>query len=471
MAASSYPFVSHNIDQIHDELHRRLRLAVDEATYRNWLACLEPDEVRGTTLVATVPAQSLPWVDQRFGGLIRRCLGELSGGAMALELGARGATRGGGGTARRAGSPRASRGEHPRIEEPTVMGDIEPNPRLSFDQFVIGKCNRLAHGAALTVAEMPGQTYNPLFICGPPGVGKTHLLHSIAGLIRDHDPSTVVRLTASEPFTNRFLTALQGDQLEGFKQYFRRVDVLMVDDIQFLQRKTRTEEEFFHTFNALYEVGAQVIVTSDRPPRDLQDLEDRLRERFEAGLVADIAPPDEITRTAILHKRIHDQEIPISDPAAISALVDRITTSVRSLEGALIRVVAFASLSSRPITGSLVEEVLDTLYAKPSRSTLAGPAQVAAIQEAICQQFDISVEALVSESRERRLTWPRQLAMFLARELTRESLPAIGRQFGGRDHSTVLHSYRRAQRRLAEDPPSRAIHDQLRERLAGRPPR
>jgi chromosomal replication initiator protein len=464
-----------HIDQINQELHRRLRLAVDEATYRNWLAALTFERRSGRSVVASVPPQSQRWVDQRFGGLIQRCLEELLGEGVTLELTGRRAQSA---TARHGGAHASARTPSPRrdaqlsaLDEGDLSSDIEPNPRLTFDQFIIGECNRLAHGAALTVAEMPGQRYNPLFICGPPGVGKTHLLHSIAGLIRDHNPTTVVRLTASEPFTNRFLTALQGEHLDGFKQYFRRVDVLMVDDIQFLQRKTRTEEEFFHTFNALYEVGAQVIVTSDRPPRDLQGLEDRLRERFEAGLVADIAPPDETTRTTIVRKRIHDQAIGIADPAVVSVLVDRITTSVRALEGALIRVVAFASLTGRPINVELVEEVLATLYSGPPSLAARAPARIPTIQSVVCGHFELSVETLVSGSRERRVTWPRQLAVYLARELTQESLPAIGRQFGGRDHSTVLYACRKAERRLSEDPTSRKLYDELRARVLKHTPR
>jgi len=463
--------VNQHTNQIHHELHRRLRLAVDEGTYRNWLAPLMVEEITGQTVRASIPSPMHAWVQQRFGLLIQRCVEEIAGRGSALELlGEPGLAEGAARTAP-AGARDASGtavthapgGASTRAGQSTVSGEIEPNPRLTFDQFVIGECNRLAHGAALTVAEMPGQSYNPLYICGPPGVGKTHLLHSIAGLIKDHNPTTVVRLTASEPFTNRFLTALHGEQLEVFKQFFRRVDVLMVDDIQFLQRKTRTEEEFFHTFNALYEVGGQVIVTSDRPPRDLQYLEDRLRERFEAGLVADIAPPDELTRTAIVHKRIHDQGIHIAEPEVIPVLVERITASVRALEGALIRVVAFASLTGRPITASLVEEVLDTLYRqRPERPPGMGPVRIEMIQRAVCRHFDLTVEALVSAGRARNLTWPRQLAMYLARELTPESLPEIGRQFGGRDHSTVLHAYRRAKRRLAEDQGSRQLYEELR---------
>ena len=221
----------------------------------------------------------------------------------------------------------------------------QANPKLTFDQFVIGDCNRLAHAAALTVAEMPAQAYNPLFICGPPGVGKTHLLSSIANLLLSHNPGLTVRCTTGEAFTNEFLAALASGHTEAFKLRFRDVDVLLLDDVQFLERKTKTEEEFFHTFNALQDGGRQLVLSSDRPPHDLQALEDRLRERFEAGLVADIKPPELATRLAILRKRVQHDHIELDDPRALNAIAEHIHSNVRALEGALIRVVAFSSLT------------------------------------------------------------------------------------------------------------------------------
>ncbi len=227
---------------------------------------------------------------------------------------------------------------------------------------MIGDCNRLAHAAALTVAEMPAQAYNPLFICGPPGVGKTHLLSSIASLLLAHNPGLTVRSTTGEAFTNEFLNALAGRQTGEFKARFRHIDVLLVDDVQFLERKTRTEEEFFHTFNALYDGGRQIVLTSDRPPRDLQALEDRLRERFEAGLVADIQPPELATRMAILRKRAHHDHLELTDDSPLGLIAERVRDNVRALEGALIRVVAFSSLTGRALTPELTHEVLDGLY-------------------------------------------------------------------------------------------------------------
>jgi chromosomal replication initiator protein len=335
------------------------------------------------------------------------------------------------------------------------------NPKLTFDQFVIGDSNRLAHAAALTVAEMPAQAYNPLFICGPPGVGKTHLLSAIANLLLSHNPGLTVRWTTGEAFTNEFLGALGGRHTEDFKTRFRQIDVLLMDDVQFLERKTRTEEEFFHTFNALHDGGRQIVISSDRPPRDLRALEDRLRERFEAGLVADVKPPDLTTRLTILRKRADHDGVELADELALNVIAERIDTNVRALEGALIRVVAFSSLTGRPLTGELAGEVLDGLYPATRTQHRSGARAIGEIQDAVGEHFGLSREELLSGSRTQRIAWPRQLAMYLARELTGESLPAIGRKFGGRDHTTVLHACRRISARIASDEDARLAVEKL----------
>jgi chromosomal replication initiator protein len=316
---------------------------------------------------------------------------------------------------------------------------------------------------------MPAQAYNPLFICGPPGVGKTHLLSAIASLLLAHNPGLTVRCTTGEAFTNEFLGALGGRHTEDFKARFRHIDVLLMDDVQFLERKTRTEEEFFHTFNALHDGGRQVVITSDRPPRDLQALEDRLRERFEAGLVADIKPPDLTTRLTILRKRANHDDVELADELALHVIAERIDTNVRALEGALIRVVAFSSLTGRPLTGELASEVLDGLYPRTTTSQQARVHSIDEIQTAVGKHFGLSTDELLSTTRTPRVAWPRQLAMYLARELTGESLPAIGRKFGGRDHTTVLHACRRTSTRIASDEDSRVAVEKLCEDLGHDP--
>ena len=240
------------------------------------------------------------------------------------------------------------------------------------------------------------------------------------------------------------------------------MDVLLIDDVQFLERKTKTEEEFFHTFNVLYDAGSQIVLTSDRPPSDLRALEDRLRERFQAGLVADIRPPDLPTRLAILRKRAHHDGIELADPAALDVIAERVSVNVRALEGALIRIVAFGSLTGRPLTDDLARELLDGLYPRVERP----PRSIADIKAAACEQFGISTDELVSPSRTMRVMWPRQVAMYLARELTSESLPSIGREFGGRDHTTVLHAWRRTEERISANAASRSVVEDLRRRLS-----
>ena len=444
--------MSADLEHIWPRLQDGLARAVGESTFRLWLAPLRPLELSGRTLVLQAPEHSARWIGDRFGGVLRSAAeGVLGPGAQVSLLAAPGSPEA------PAGSRGASRAPRPArvpadADERGQTGDIGPlgNPKLTFDQFVIGDSNRLAHAAALTVAEMPAQAYNPLFLCGPPGVGKTHLLVSIANLLLEHNPELTVRLTTGEAFTNAFLDALSGGRTEAFKAHFRHVDVLLLDDVQFLERKARTEEEFFHTFNALYDSGRQIVLSSDRPPADLQALEDRLRERFQAGLVADIAPPDLPTRMAILRKRAHHDGVAVADDEALAVIARRIDSNVRALEGALIRVVAFSSLTGRALTPALAREVLDSLY--PGGAPETGRRTVADIQAAACNHFGVSPEELLSTSRSPRVAWPRQLAMYLAREVAGESLPAIGRHFGGRDHTTVLHACRRVSARIDDDP-------------------
>jgi chromosomal replication initiator protein len=367
-----------------------------------------------------------------------------------------------------AASPRRGRSSQPRPSAPPPGAErAELNPKFSFDQFILGDGNRFAHAAALAVAELPAQAYNPLFLYGPPGVGKTHLLHSIGNYVRMcSSPPLTVRCATAEAFTNAFLSALHGGDVERFKERFRSIDLLLIDDVQFLESKARTEEEFFHTFNALTDAGSQVVLTSDRLPRDLAALEDRLRERFEAGLVADIAPPDLATRMTVLRKRVHHDGLAIAGEDALEAIARRITTNIRALEGALIRVVAYHSLTGRPITAALADEVLTGLY--PETAPGRGPGErptVASVQDATCELFGLTREELLAADRTPRVAWPRQLAMYLAREHTGATLPAIGSAFGGRNHTTVLHACRRAVQRAASDPDAAATIRTLTERL------
>jgi chromosomal replication initiator protein len=459
--------VSAELEHIWSRVQAELALAVDEPTYRIWLAPLRPVELAGERLLVEAPPHTCHWIRDRFGRVLQASVERVVGAGAGLDLiaaaPAPARSRPAGARAHRArvyehdeSRPEAA----PSIDLPPPSGALA-NPKLTFDQFVIGDSNRLAHAAALTVAEMPAQAYNPLFICGPPGVGKTHLLSAIADLLLSHSPGLTVRCTTGEAFTNEFLGALGGRHTEDFKARFRHIDVLLMDDVQFLERKARTEEEFFHTFNALHDGGRQIVVSSDRPPRDLQALEDRLRERFEAGLVADIRPPDLTTRLTILRKRAQHDGVELAEDGALGVIAERVDSNVRALEGALIRVVAFSSLTGRPLTTDLAGEVLDSLYPNKKSSQPAGSCSIERIQAAACEHFGVSPQELLSTARTARLAWARQVAMYLSRELTSESLPAIGRQFGGRDHTTVLHAWRRTSSRIASDDESRQAVERL----------
>jgi chromosomal replication initiator protein len=466
--------VSQETESISLRVHAALASRVDESTYRIWLKPLEVRAVGECDLVIEAPVDACAWICERYGRLIQHAASGVLGADTTVQFLPRGeAGHGAPASTRRivASAPGSSRRE-PVADSPAAARSTQTpldNPKLTFDQFVIGDCNRLAHAAALTVAELPAQAYNPLFMCGPPGVGKTHLLGAIAALVLSHNPELTVRWTTGEAFTNEFLAALSDRRVEVFKARFRDVDVLLLDDVQFLERKTRTEEEFFHTFNALHDGGRQIVLTSDRPPRDLQALEDRLRERFQAGLVADIGPPEFATRLAILHKRVQHDHIELGDGSALEVLAQRITHNVRALEGALIRVVAYSSLTGRALTSDLADEVLHKLYPGGPRSPLVCTCSIAEIQTATCAHFGISREEMISTARGNRVTWPRAVAMYLARELTSESLPAIGRSFGGRDHTTVLHAWRRTGARIAVDDSARQAVDELTAELCSHP--
>ena len=342
------------------------------------------------------------------------------------------------------------------------------NPRYRFEQFIIGETNRLAHAAALVVAENPGQAYNPLFLYAPPGLGKTHLLHAIGNYTVAFSAGATVRYATAESFTNHFLTALTSRSLDAFKRAYRDADVLLIDDVQFLADKARTEEEFFHTFNALYESGRQLVLTCDRLPRALTAIEQRLRERFEAGLVAEIKAPDHATRVAILRKRAALDDIVVSDPAVLDLIADRVPQNIRLLEGALIRVVAYHSLTGRPIDVPLTTEVLDVTDPVTRAPGRAAPLSIADIQSVVARQFDVGVDQLTSSSRAAAVNWPRQLAISLARDLTGQSLPAIGAAFGGRNHTTVMHACKRVSERCKNDQQAVQTLAQLRRDLGNR---
>jgi chromosomal replication initiator protein len=425
-----------------------LRRALGDSTFDIWIAPLEPVALEGSRLLLSAPAGTHSWIAKRFGPVLDRSVRAVLGGAanVAIE------------TAGSSGSTRPAPDTRLTSAEPICL-----NPRYSFDQFIIGTGNRLAHAAALAVAELPGQAYNPLFLHAPPGLGKTHLLHAIGNYLGAFGATNRVRYTSAEAFTNHFLNALGSRTVDAFKHAYRDVDVLLIDDVQFLASKAKTEEEFFHTFNALYETGRQLVLTCDRLPRAISGIEQRLRERFEAGLVADIAPPDFSTRLAILRKRAMLDDVPLADPSVLELIADRVTDNIRALEGALVRVVAYHSLTGRPIDSSLTATVLDTMY--PQLSTRPG---ISHIQSLVAERFQLSVSELRGPSRAARIAWPRQLAIYLAREATDTSLQAIGAAFGDRNHATVLHACKRVAQRIQADSDASAQLAELKQAIGSK---
>jgi chromosomal replication initiator protein len=422
------------------ELRAELRQTVGESTFEIWLEPLELVAIRDGKLLIDAPGATRAWLAKRFGRVLESCAKHVFGSDIEVELASPGADR----TSRAAAR---GPGDHLNLDANAL------NPRYSFDQFIIGDGNQLAHAASLAVAEHPGQAYNPLFIHGPPGLGKTHLLHAIGNYVNIFGGGARVRYTTVEAFTNQFIRALGSRSIDRFKQVYRDADVLLIDDVQFLASKAKTEEEFFHTFNALYETGRQLVLTCDRLPRQLVSVEERLRERFEAGLVAIIRPPDFATRVAILRKRAALDRVDVEEQSVLELIAERITDNVRQLEGALIRVVAYHSLTQLPIDVRLAETVLDEIHPRPRHTAVS----IETIQATVAQHHGVTVAELKSASRAARLSWPRQVAIHLARQLTEASLQAIGEAFGGRNHATVLHACKRVEERVNND--QQAAHD------------
>jgi chromosomal replication initiator protein len=433
-----------------------LRRAVGESTFQIWLEPLAACGWDGSELVLAAPRETQTWVAERFGHILEHCVQSAFGPDAHVSF-----ASASGGPVRSGSTAQLNSGQSPH--GPTSSF----NPRYSFEQFVMGSANRLAHGAALAVAENPGHALNPLFLYGPPGLGKTHLLHAIGNYLGAYSPDAVVRYTTVEAFTNGFINALGSRSVERFKHLHRDVDVLLIDDVQFLASKARTEEEFFHTFNAIYDAGRQLVLTCDRLPSQLLAIEERLRDRFQSGLIAELSAPDHATRVAILRKRAALDGITLCEPGVLELVAERVAHNIRSLEGAFIRLVAVHSLTGRPLDLSLARSVLDEIH--PASAGGLRPT-VTQIQEVVAAHFALSAIDLCSPSRAARVAWPRQVAIQLARELTSQSLHAIAQAFGGRNHATALHACRRVADRIRNDPDAAADLAALHEMLCGTNP-
>lgn len=414
-----------------------------------WIKDSRPVRLEGNVLYVEVPNEfTRDWVDARYAAPLRKTLRHVVNKEWDLKLVIPSSVK----PLTDAAKPQG------QAEEPGVQAQSSPeipaqdissvlNPRYTFDTFVVGNSNRFAHAASLAVAEAPAKAYNPLFLYGGVGLGKTHLMHAIGHLALQRDPSINVVYVTSETFTNDLITAIGKKSMVEFRNKYRNADILLIDDIQFVAGKESTQEEFFHTFNALYEANRQLVISSDRPPKEIPTLEERLRSRFEWGLITDIQPPDLETRIAILKKKA-DLERYRVDPEVLTYIATHIQSNIRELEGAFIRVVAYANLNNRPVTIDTATEALKDLIHPPKNR----PVTIDLIQTVVANHYGIKVAEMKSKKRTKNVAFPRQVAMYLARELTDSSLPQVGAEFGGRDHTTVIHACEKIQTAMKMDP-------------------
>ena len=447
--------VSEDLRSTWSSIRDELRRDVPDFKFHVWLEPLELVGIHGQNLYVRAPDHLRTWVRDRYLPLIQAAVLRAHRPDAHVEIVDEAWTQ-------EAVSQRVDR--TPGGEVIADGDSVRLRPKYTFDQFVIGSSNRFAHAAALSVAETPGQAYNPLFIHGRPGLGKTHLLHAIGNYVLRFSSGLTVRYATVEEFTTEFVRAIRSRDTDAFKHRFRDVDVLLLDDVQFLADKARTEEELFHTFNALHDSGRQLVMTSDRSPHELSGLQQRLGERFASGLVVGLDSPELGVRRAILEKRSRLDSVDVG-PELLEEIAARVTTSVRALEAALIQVVAYASLRGEAPTPDLAAHLLQRLGPSPR----IGPCTVAAVLDATARQFGLGVDAIVARDRRPAVARARKVAMYLARELTTESLPAIGRGFGGRDHTTVLHAVRSVTTELSRDPELALTVHSLRESLRSEP--
>ncbi|HEX2234979.1 MAG TPA: chromosomal replication initiator protein DnaA [Actinomycetota bacterium] len=429
-----------------------LKQEVSEGNFHAWFGRTRALALDGDTLVLAVPSSfAKQWIEARYLDPLRRAVAGAAGRSLDVALL----------PADDDGAPDpipdialdAQKADGAADEE-TPAPRSPFHPKYSFDSFVIGSSNRFAHAAALAAAEAPAHAYNPLFVYGGAGLGKTHLLHAVGRYVQEFHPHLTVRYVSTEQFMNDFILAVQRRTMPGFHARYRQADLLLIDDIQFLEGKERTQEEFFHTFNALHP-GSQIVITSDRPPKKIPTLEERLRTRFEWGLITDIQPPDLETRLAILQKKSETERLHV--PAEVMDFIAaRIQTNIRELEGALIRVAAYASLTRSEMTLALTQDVLQSLLPDATEARVTPDLAISVAAE----YFDVTPDEIRSASRSRPLVTARQTAMYLCRELTDLSLPEIGRRFGGRDHSTVIYATNKVREQLQQ---SENVYEQVRE--------
>jgi chromosomal replication initiator protein len=431
-----------------------LQVSLSPANYETWLrdtVLVDVDDQRFRIAVPNGFAKD--WLENRYRSLISQTLARIVGYSVQVEFVVSAIEGNDNGESVVAGPP----AQQVRLEPTRVGGEggaTNLNPRYTFSNFIVGSANRLAHAASLSVAERPGHAYNPLFLYGGVGLGKTHLMHAIGNQVIAKFPRKRVVYATSEKFTNEFITSIQQGKIDDFRARYRRIDLLLIDDIQFIADKERTQEEFFHTFNAIHEDGKQIVLSSDRPPKAILTLEERLRSRFEWGLIADLTAPDLETRIAILRAKAEEGAVPITSDV-IEFIARKVVSNIRELEGALNRIVAYASMGAMPISIELAQAVLSNVLYNPKKRQVT-PERIA---RAVADYYGVQMDALKGQKRDKAIVMPRQIAMFLMREETDVSLLRIGAELGGRDHSTVLHACGKITRESA-------VNDELRREIA-----
>ena len=430
------------LNDIWEESLERIKEQLSNPSFKTWFSDTEPIKIKNNTLQLKVPNDFIKdWISSRYQNLIIETIEEITDTELDLEFLTPDEIK-------ESKQEVTSNNNDRKKVKTTNQIKNGINPKYTFDTFVVGNSNRFAHAASLAVAEAPAKAYNPLFIYGDVGLGKTHLMQAIAHFILDHNPDNKVVYVSSETFTNELINAIKDDKTVDFRDKYRNIDILLVDDIQFLAGKERTQEEFFHTFNALHESNRQLIISSDRPPKEIPTLEERLRSRFEWGLITDIQSPDLETRIAILRKKADIENLEIPNEVIID-IANKIQSNIRELEGALIKVIAYAELVEREIDLDLAKEALKDLVSTDSSE----PKEITInhIKKIVADYYNLNLEEIDSKKRTQNIVLPRQIAMYLSREMTDASLPMIGDNFGGRDHTTVMHAHNKITEKYADE--------------------
>ncbi|MDQ0158389.1 chromosomal replication initiator protein DnaA [Alkalibacillus salilacus] len=443
-----------NISDLWNQTLNELEKKVSKPSFDTWLKSTEARSIEGDAIYIVAPNEfARDWLENSYAELISETVYDITGSQLTPKFVIPESSQ----SMDEDSQPmkKVNQAKSNEQDSKTML-----NSKYTFETFVIGSGNRFAHAASLAVAEAPAKAYNPLFIYGGVGLGKTHLMHAIGHYVIEHNPDAKVVYLSSEKFTNEFINSIRDNRTIDFRNKYRNVDVLLIDDIQFLAGKEQTQEEFFHTFNSLHEDNKQIVISSDRPPKEIPTLEDRLRSRFEWGLITDITPPDLETRIAILRKKAKADGLEIPNEVMLY-IANQIDTNIRELEGALIRVVAYSSLVNEEIDASLAADALKDIvpHARPKEITIKG------IQEVIANRFNIYLEDFAAKKRTKSVAFPRQIAMYLTRELTDFSLPKIGEEFGGRDHTTVIHAHEKISKMMADDIQLQREIDELTEQI------